>query len=118
MRDTGLYIDDQTFDFPTAADFTVGDRLSHIADIRASYAQQLGNSTTLRLSIDGIYNSSATETVTLARQTNSIESTDDGFTARGFLGLDFNTGSGRGGIELGYSSDKQATVSGYIRWAM
>ncbi|WP_296744464.1 autotransporter domain-containing protein [Mesorhizobium sp.] len=127
LRYAGLFLGDYT-ETGSDADLAVARRNVHLFEARGQLALALPQVTTptqawqtsLRVGIDGIFQSSGDVSATLLGQDISFASGAEKAAVRGFAGADVAAAIGHGmmldsGFEVGYGSDNAFTARGQIR---
>jgi hypothetical protein len=75
----------------SVANLTVNDRMSHFLEARLELHAPLRDGALLRYGVDAQYSHAAAGNITLAGSTLSLPNANNGFAARGFLGIDLAT---------------------------
>lgn len=119
LRYTGLLSQGYT-ETGSSSNLTVESRLASMAEARLGLEKPLPSGFLLRYGGDMQYATADANDFLLAGTPVSVASANDGFAARGFLGVDFfrENASGNlmtGAVELGVSSDSQVDASFLFR---
>ena len=94
----------------------IGGRMTHMAEARVEYNRPLGNAT-LRYGVDAIFAKAEDTELNLAGTGFEVENANNGLSARGFIGMNYNLSAGTAGFEIGMANEGRSTASGWMRFA-
>lgn len=106
LRYLGSYSSGYT-EMGSSTNLTVDERFSHLFEARIGMQNSITDSMSIRYGVDAQYSTTDATGIDLMGTALSIPNANDGFAARGFLGLDFNNNLGVGNLEFGMSDTGQ-----------